>query len=185
MRVAIYARCSTADQSVNLQLDALREYARARRLELVAEFVDEAVSGAKARRPALDRLLEDAHRRRFDAVLVWKLDRLGRSLSHLLRVAETAGRVGGGPSLPGRCRPRHDRSRGAVDLRSDRRGRRVRAGPDPRAHSCGSGSGAATREADRPTPRARARLKGEGAPRLRAAGCRGRPRTRDQPLDSS
>ena len=89
MRVAIYARCSTADQTVTLQLDGVREYAALRGFEVVEEYVDEAVSGAKARRPALDRLLDDAHRRRFDAVLVWKLDRLGRSLSHLIRLVDT------------------------------------------------------------------------------------------------
>lgn len=87
-RIALYARCSTSDQSVALQLDGLRDYAQARGFEIVEEYVDEGVSGAKARRPALDRLLNDAHKRRFDAVLVWKLDRLGRSLSHLVRVVE-------------------------------------------------------------------------------------------------
>ena len=86
MRIALYARCSTQDQSVDLQLHGLREYVEARGLELVGEFVDQGVSGSKAKRPALDQLLADAHRRRFDAVVVWKLDRLGRSLSHLIRV---------------------------------------------------------------------------------------------------
>ena len=94
MRVAIYARCSTAEQTVALQLDGVREYAALRGFEVVEEYVDEAVSGAKARRPALDRLLDDAHRRRFDAVLVWKLDRLGRSLSHLIRLVDTFGSLG-------------------------------------------------------------------------------------------
>ena len=94
MRVAIYARCSTADQSVDLQLDGLRDYTEARGFELVEEYVDEGVSGAKVKRPALDRLLADAHRRRFDTVLVWKLDRLGRSLSHLIRVVEQLGSLG-------------------------------------------------------------------------------------------
>ncbi len=94
MRVAIYARCSTAEQTVTPQLDGVREYAALRGFEVVEEYVDEAVSGAKARRPALDRLLDDAHRRRFDAVLVWKLDRLGRSLSHLIRLVDTFGSLG-------------------------------------------------------------------------------------------
>ena len=91
LRVALYVRCSTAEQTVDLQLDGLREYAQVRRFEVVHEYVDEGISGAKAKRPALDRLLEDSHRRRFDAVLVWKLDRLGRSLGHLIRVVETLG----------------------------------------------------------------------------------------------
>ncbi len=88
MRVALYARCSTADQTVDLQLDGLRDYAKVRGFTVVEEYIDEAQSGAKARRPALDRLLADAHRRQFDAVVVWKLDRLGRSLSHLIRLVE-------------------------------------------------------------------------------------------------
>ena len=91
MRVALYARCSTADQSVDLQLDGLHEYVERRGMEIVDEYVDQGVSGAKAKRPELDRLLADAHRRRFDAVLVWKLDRLGRSLSHLSRIVEQLG----------------------------------------------------------------------------------------------
>ncbi len=90
-RAALYARVSTSDQSVDLQLDGLRDYAKARGFELVREYVDEGVSGAKATRPALDQLLADAHRRRFDVVLVWKLDRLGRSLSHLIRLVDTFG----------------------------------------------------------------------------------------------
>lgn len=87
MRVALYARCSTSDQSVDLQLDGLRDYAKVRGFEVVDEYIDEAQSGAKARRPALDRLLVDAHRRRFDAVAVWRLDRLARSVRHLVNVA--------------------------------------------------------------------------------------------------
>ena len=93
-RIGIYARCSTLDQSVALQLDGLREYCQVRGFEIVAEYLDEGVSGAKAKRPALDQLLEDAHRRKFDAVLVWKLDRLGRSLSHLIRVVDQLGSLG-------------------------------------------------------------------------------------------
>ncbi len=112
MRCALYLRVSTLDQNVDLQRDALRDYAKARGLELVEEYVDEGISGAKAKRPALDRLLADAHRRRFDAVLVWKLDRLGRSLSHLIRVVEELAGCGesdwlrGGPSDAGAHPPR-------------------------------------------------------------------------------
>ena len=89
MRVAIYCQCSTQDQTVDLQRDALREYAQVRGFEVAAEYVDAGVSGAKVKRPALDRLMADAHRRCFEAVLIWKLDRLGRSLSHLIRVVDT------------------------------------------------------------------------------------------------
>ncbi len=94
MRAAIYARCSTQDQTVDLQLDGLRDYAKARELEVVGEYLDEGISGAKSKRPALDQLMADAHRRAFDVVLVWKLDRLGRSLGHLIRVVDTLGSLG-------------------------------------------------------------------------------------------
>jgi DNA invertase Pin-like site-specific DNA recombinase len=94
MRIALYCRCSTSDQTTDLQLEALRDYSQARRFKVVEEYVDEGISGAKAKRPALDRLLHDAHRRRFDVLLVWKLDRLGRSLSHLIRVVDTLGSLG-------------------------------------------------------------------------------------------
>ena len=91
VRAALYARCSTVDQSVALQVDELREYARQRGIRVVAEYVDEGASGSNPRRPQLDALLADAHRRRFDALLVWKLDRLGRSLSHLIGFVEQLG----------------------------------------------------------------------------------------------
>ena len=63
MRVALYCRCSTSEQSVDLQLDGLREYAAVRRFTIVEEYLDEGVSGARPQRPALDRLLKDAERR--------------------------------------------------------------------------------------------------------------------------
>lgn len=80
MRAALYCRCSTLDQSVDLQLDGLRDYAKARGFTVVEEYLDEGVSGARACRPALDQLLADAYRRRFDGVLIWRLDRLARSV---------------------------------------------------------------------------------------------------------
>ena len=88
MRVAVYARVSTADQSCQNQLAELRQYATARGWSLPHEYVDEGVSGTKESRPALDALLKDARRRRFDVLLVWSLDRVGRSLRHLLTVIE-------------------------------------------------------------------------------------------------
>ncbi len=87
MRVSLYARVSTTDQHPEVQLHALREYARARGLEVIEEFVDQGVSGAKDRRPALDRLLKDAQRRQFDLVACVKLDRLARSVRHLTTLA--------------------------------------------------------------------------------------------------
>lgn len=85
LRVAIYGRVSTLHgQDVGLQLSELREYASRRDCLVVEEFVDKGVSGSKDSRPALNRLISAAKQRRFDAVLVWKLDRLGRSLRHLV-----------------------------------------------------------------------------------------------------
>ncbi len=88
-RVAIYARVSTVhDQSPEPQLRDLRELAARRSFHVVREYVDKGVSGASDSRPALNNLMADARRRRFDAILVWKLDRLGRSLIHLVRLLE-------------------------------------------------------------------------------------------------
>jgi DNA invertase Pin-like site-specific DNA recombinase len=85
MRVAIYARVSTLNsQHPEMQLAELREHASRHGWEVTCEYVDEGVSGSKESRPALNRLMTDAHRRRFDAVLVWKIDRFGRSLKHLV-----------------------------------------------------------------------------------------------------
>jgi DNA invertase Pin-like site-specific DNA recombinase len=85
-RVALYARVSTADkgQDPELQLRELREYAGRRGLEIFAEFVDRGVSGSRESRPELDRLINGALRRRFDALAFWRIDRLGRSLNHLV-----------------------------------------------------------------------------------------------------
>ena len=83
MRAAIYARVSTTDQHVENQLADLREYGE-RRGWTVVEYVDKGVSGAKDRRPALDDLLKAARRRRFDVLVCWRLDRLGRNLRHLI-----------------------------------------------------------------------------------------------------
>lgn len=88
MKVAIYARRSTAEQHVENQLLELRRYTSAREWEVFAEYVDEGVSGVRESRPRLDAMLKDAKRRRFDAVVVSKLDRLGRSLKHLIFLME-------------------------------------------------------------------------------------------------
>src|SRR5271156_54900 len=90
-RVAIYARVSTLNhgQSPEMQLRELREYCQRRGLEIAGEYVDEGVSGGKDSRPQLDKLMADAHRRYFDAVVVWKFDRFARSVSHLLRALES------------------------------------------------------------------------------------------------
>ncbi len=89
-RAALYARVSTTNhgQDVGLQLDELRTVARQRGWALVDEYVDEGVSGTRETRPALDRMMNDARQGRFDVLLVWKIDRLGRSLRHLLSVLD-------------------------------------------------------------------------------------------------
>src|ERR1700704_5503711 len=91
-QVALYARVSTLNnQDPEMQLAELREYAGRRGWRIVEEFTDQGVSGCKESRPALNRLMSDACRRRFDAVLVWKIDRFGRSLKHLVNsLAELA-----------------------------------------------------------------------------------------------
>src|ERR1700675_3330592 len=84
-RVAVYSRVSTNHgQDPELQLRELREYCASRGLIIVQEYTDVGYSGSKESRPALNQLMADARRRRFDAVLVWKLDRFGRSLRHLV-----------------------------------------------------------------------------------------------------
>ena len=86
-RAAIYARVSTLDQEPENQLAELRRYVEARGWT-AAEYVDRGVSGAKDRRPALDELVTDARRRRFDALVCWRLDRLGRNLRHLITLLD-------------------------------------------------------------------------------------------------
>src|SRR5215469_13969852 len=84
-RVALYARISTLNnQDPELQLAELREYSNRRGWHITEEYTDQGVSGCKESRPALNRLMADACRRKFDAILVWKIDRFGRSLKHLV-----------------------------------------------------------------------------------------------------
>ena len=87
MNAAIYARVSTFDQEPENQLQELRRYCAARGWT-ATEFVDRGVSGAKDRRPALDVLICDAKRRKFDVLVCWRLDRLGRNLRHLVILLE-------------------------------------------------------------------------------------------------
>ena len=85
IRAAIYARVSTlTGQSPQMQLDVLREYAARREVEVVAEFVDHGVSGARDHRPELDRLMNGARQRAFDMVLVYRFDRFARGVRHLV-----------------------------------------------------------------------------------------------------
>ena len=84
-RIALYARVSTSNgqQDPEMQLRELREYAEHRGLTIVGDYIDR-MTGSKDSRPSLNRLMADAGQRKFDAVLVWKLDRFGRSLRHLV-----------------------------------------------------------------------------------------------------
>jgi DNA invertase Pin-like site-specific DNA recombinase len=85
-RAAIYVRVSTDRQTVENQLRELRQIAERRGWEVVKEYDDAGISGSKGRndRPGLDEMLKDAQRRRFDVVMAWAIDRLGRSLIDLL-----------------------------------------------------------------------------------------------------
>lgn len=94
-KVALYARVSTAKgQDVGMQITELEVYCRNRRWEISSKYIDKGFSGAKDSRPELNRLMADAHRRRFSTVVVWKFDRFARSVSHLLRSLETFGALG-------------------------------------------------------------------------------------------
>ncbi len=93
MKVAIYARVSTVLQDYGLQVNELKEFAERSKWEVI-EYAEKASGKAGSKRPVLDQLMADARMRKFDAVLVWKLDRFGRSLSHLIeniRVLDTYG----------------------------------------------------------------------------------------------
>src|ERR1700675_323246 len=94
MRVGCYVRVSTLDQHPETQLLQLRDYCRARGWTDVREYVDHGESGAKTRRPALDRLISDAKLRNIDAVIVVGLDRLGRSVGHVIQILELLRHLG-------------------------------------------------------------------------------------------
>ncbi len=83
-KVAIYARVSTKDQSVDMQLNDLERYSKERGLKVFRVYQDNGVSGTKETRPALGELMNDAKKRRFDIVLVWRFDRFARSTKHLV-----------------------------------------------------------------------------------------------------
>jgi DNA invertase Pin-like site-specific DNA recombinase len=91
MRAAIYARVSTANmgQDPTMQTRELEEFCQCRGWDITGRYVDQGVSGAKDSRPELNRLMADAHSRRFDVIAVWKFDRFAWSVSHLLRALET------------------------------------------------------------------------------------------------
>src|SRR6202166_2409795 len=95
-RVAIYGRVSTTNhgQDVSMQTRDLEQFGQARGWRLVDSYLDLGISGSKDKRPQLNRLMADAHKRRFDIVIVWRFDRFARSVSHLLRALETFNALG-------------------------------------------------------------------------------------------
>lgn len=88
MKIALYARVSTEGQDPEVQLHALRAHAQQRGWTIVEEFVDHGYSGAKEKRPALDRMIKAAWTGTFQAVLVWRFDRFARSVKHLITALE-------------------------------------------------------------------------------------------------
>jgi DNA invertase Pin-like site-specific DNA recombinase len=88
MKVAIYTRVSTNDQSVEMQTSDLRRYCEQRGFQIYKEYSDQGVSGTKDKRPALDELMADAKKRKFDAVLCWRFDRFARSTKHFITALE-------------------------------------------------------------------------------------------------
>ncbi len=96
MRAGLYARVSTLDQHTENQTDELRRYAAARGWSDPVLYVDRGISGAKEARPALNDLLRDAKKRKLDIVVCWRLDRLGRSLRHLILLLDELTAVGVG-----------------------------------------------------------------------------------------
>jgi DNA invertase Pin-like site-specific DNA recombinase len=89
-RAALYVRVSTDKQTVENQIAALTKVAQARGWEIVATFSDAGISGAKTRkdRPGLDAMLNEAQRGKFDVLMAWAIDRIGRSLVDLLQTIE-------------------------------------------------------------------------------------------------
>src|SRR5207253_9644757 len=89
VNVALYARVSTSEQDPEVQLAPLRTHTAQRGWAIIEEFVDRGFSGAKERRPALDRLMRAAWAGQFQAILVWRFDRFARSVKHLVTALET------------------------------------------------------------------------------------------------
>src|SRR5437899_3248893 len=89
VNVALYARVATSEQDPEVQLAPLRTHNAQRGWAIIEEFVDRGFSGAKERRPALDRLMRAAWAGQFQAILVWRFDRFARSVKHLVTALET------------------------------------------------------------------------------------------------
>jgi len=94
IKAAIYARVSTSDQNCDMQLSELREYASRMGWDPPAEYVEKASGKRGTKRPVQERLIADARLRRFDVVMVWKIDRMGRSFLELAGIIETLDQLG-------------------------------------------------------------------------------------------
>jgi DNA invertase Pin-like site-specific DNA recombinase len=92
-RAVLYGRVSTADQNCDTQLLDLRQLAEQRGFAITETYIDHGISGTRAKRPGLDRLLADARRGKFDVLLVWSFDRLARSVKHLIEVLDELGKL--------------------------------------------------------------------------------------------
>jgi DNA invertase Pin-like site-specific DNA recombinase len=93
-RAALYCRVSTVDQHPETQLGELQQFAANKGFQIVGEYTDHGYSGVRARRPELDRMMDDARRHRFDVLLVWSCDRLARSTKHLLQTIDELNGMG-------------------------------------------------------------------------------------------
>ncbi len=88
-KAGLYFRVSTRDkQSIGMQEKAVRDYCEREEIEIVKEYSDKGISGAKGSRPGFDRMLQDMRDKKFNCVVVYKLDRIGRSLPHLVKLFE-------------------------------------------------------------------------------------------------
>ena len=170
-RAALYVRVSTDHQSVENQVRELKEVAERRGWTVVEIYRDAGISGAKGRdkRPGLDAMLKDASRRKFDVVMAWAIDRLGRSLIDLLGTIQHLEEVGVDLYLDQQSHRHHHAGRQAA-VPDDRRLRRIRALDDPPA-----GPGWAQRHQGQARPRRQVRQQGgQGAQEAGPARCRTR-----------
>jgi DNA invertase Pin-like site-specific DNA recombinase len=94
MNAALYLRVSTDGQSVDMQDTDLKPYCEQRQISVYKTYIDHGISGTKDRRPALDELMADARKRKFDVVLVWDFSRFARSTKHLINALEEFGHLG-------------------------------------------------------------------------------------------
>ena len=88
MKIAIYVRVSTEEQHTDNQLKILKEYCKNNKYIINGIYIDKGESGLKEKRPNFDRLMHDMRARKFEAIVIWKLDRIGRSLQHLLNILQ-------------------------------------------------------------------------------------------------